>query len=1410
MLIATSKRRCMKFKFVLTSFLLIQLTLFPQSTFFIKYKSTVPLSEISNKIIENKISSTLENRPITLPEFRMNYLAKGLAKDDEVVGRIITINFTDKVDENNLSSLLRNDPDIEYIQASRTYKVDAIPNDSLVSQQWALEKIKAFDAWDITTGSDTVLLAIIDTGIEYDHPDLKNKIYYNPGETGLDQFGNDKRFNGIDDDNNGFIDDYMGWDFTDRLGFPFDSTGGDYLNWDNNPYDDHGHGTFIAGIAGAETNNSIGIAGTAPNIKILNLRAFDPGGYGEEDDVAAAILYAIKMNAKVINMSFGDNSFSLVLRDVIQYAYSQNLVLIASAGNSGSNLPHYPSGYSEVICVGNSTSDDFVAASSNWGSTIDLVAPGTGILTTARNNGYASINGTSASAPFVSATAALILSLKNFSNEEIKQIIKSTTDDIGETGWDLKSGAGRLNVERALRVLAPSIVKFNNPTMDFATSSNNIEVIATVLSAYFQSYNLYLGVGLNPTSWQTIISDGRNQFNRQKIYDLNTSNLPDTSFTLRLVVNQTNGRTLEERVNFHIDRTPPQTELISIGPMYYGDKLTIVSAVYTDEPSLVRLYYKKPQDTEYKFVTLDGFTTNNQFVKQLHYGFIPKDLVDQNSIYHSYIEAENLVGLKSIIKNNGNDFIISTVNNVSLVDAIKMPFSLPPGSPYKNTLSLTNSFDSEVVLRTFSNPRNSTIFSFSDGNFLLRDSIGDRFVKDHGDFNRNGLVDLLTFFVRDGFVMEQNAVNSTAFNTKFSKTGGDFWPILSKDIDNDGITEVLAIKNDSTISVWEVDQNLNLIEKTSIKNFTPKKFGGNVIDFPNAVICDSNGDGIFELWLVDNDGDIFSFRITGNNTFVPDIVIPTEFIGSNAYIDAGDFNYDGITDIAVLLHSIEPIDIAPYYRLIIFSLAGDQLTTLFDFPFIDAAVEFNNSFRRAENSLRFVDIDNDGGKELVLFTFPYAYIFKYFNGTSKLIAYFENINSNSILVTDFNRNYIPEIAFPNSNGIDFYEFASSNKTPTPFAVDGYSIDSSNVKLSWISDGEKFIIYKGTTSENLTPFDSVDTNFYIDNYVTDNTHYYYSVQAYNSNYPEPHSGLSKIIVVYVHNPAKVIQVYATTSKNIIVRFDNKIKSTIENLHSFEVNNFGYPSSISPADQFSYLLSFDSQLPEGMNSLIIKNLRDFYNSPIYQDTVNFNVLIVPEREEFFITGSEIINPYKIKVIFNLPVDETTASNKNNYSFSPSNNIKSISVSENILTIDITGGNPIGSVGKEYVLRIENLKSSSSTGSIPIKSGAGSYIVLTGVSSDLSDVYVYPNPAKIGEGSTRVTFANLTNRVKINILSLNGKLIKEILVNTDNGGFDYDLTDEKGERIPSGIYIYRIVSLDESRNETQEIFGKFAVIR
>ncbi len=291
-----------------------------QTTYFIKYKENVPFAEIEQKVQQDQFIPSGSPFQIQTDLKSVDYLAKGIAKSNDV-------------DEGSFLQLKNLDENIEYVQKAVAYQINIVPDDSLVSQQWALSKIQAYDAWDKTQGADSVLIGMIDTGIDYFHPDLKNKIWQNTGE-----IGNGRETNGIDDDNNGFVDDYRGWDFTDRVGFPFDSSGGDYLGWDNDPLDEQGHGTYISGIAAAQTNNFTGIAGTAPNIKLMNLRAFDPGGYGEEDDVAAAILYAIQMKVKVLNMSFGDYSFSYVLRDVIQFAYSKNLVLVGSSGNQNSYL----------------------------------------------------------------------------------------------------------------------------------------------------------------------------------------------------------------------------------------------------------------------------------------------------------------------------------------------------------------------------------------------------------------------------------------------------------------------------------------------------------------------------------------------------------------------------------------------------------------------------------------------------------------------------------------------------------------------------------------------------------------------------------------------------------------------------------------------------------------------------------------------------------------------------------------------------------------------------------------------------------------------------------------------------------------------------------------------------------------
>jgi len=1414
----------MKNKIITLLLILSTEIVFSQSVYFIKYKNSVPINLIETRIKDNSFFDNHNQITFEKSQVKSDFFAKRSGRNIESLNRIIKLILPNDLSNEQIDSYLVENSDIEYIQKSTTYRINSTPNDSLISTQWALSKIDAFNAWNITKGSDTVLVSVIDTGIDYLHPDLKNKIFLNIGEIGIDAFGNDKRYNGIDDDNNGFIDDYMGWDFTDRVGFPFDSTGGDYLDWDNDPMDENGysHGTAVAGIIGAETNNGIGIAGVAPYIKILNLRAFDPAGYGEEDDVAAAILYAVQMGAKAINMSFGDYSFSYVLRDVIRYAYSQNVVLVASAGNSNSNAPHYPSGYSEVISVGNSTKDDFVASTSNYGSTLDLVAPGTDIMTTIRNGRYSGFNGTSAAAPFITAAAALVLSKQNFTNEEVKQILKSTADDILEPGWDMKSGAGRLNLNKALTVLAPSIVNVIYPFQDFATMHDTINIIATALSPYFSDFDLYIGEGFNPTSWKQLISNRKYQFVKSNLVNVDLKNfftIKDTTYTVRLVVKQTNGKTIEERVNFHTIKKSPAGELITLAPAYYGDKSTIMAAIYTHSPCVIRMYFKEQSGNNFQFITLDGFAMNNQFVKQAHYGFIPKQLVKLNTNYEVYFELENLVGLKTVIKDSLNNFIVKTDDYFSLVSKNELPYYLPPGIIFDQPVNFTSNTPSEVMLRENSNSKITSLYKLNIDSLVKIDSIEERIPREFGDFNNNGKKDLLSFWYYHSFILEQENQNSTKLIEKSKKDSSTFWPIMAKDINNDGIVELLALINDSTISVNKFNPDLSITNIQNVKNFTKKWIANNLIDSPNGIIVDSDSDGQNELWMVDADGDIFSYKILSDGKLSPDKEINTLFAGSAAYITSGDFTGDGKKEIAVLLHSIDNYDIANYHLLVVFNFSGNSLNIIYQRAFIDPATEFRSAFQKSSNSLKMIDIDNDNRDELVFFAFPYAYILKYDSGNAKMIFYEENVNSSAVLVCDLNQNGVVEIAIPLPDRIKFYEFGTSLKPLTPSDLSGFSIDSVSVRISWNSNENFFYIYRGEDKNNLILIDSTSQLIYFDNSLLLNKEYFYAIKAFNSTKQFPLSDFSRIIDVYHHKPAQMKGIKINSSNSVLVTYNEKISTTIENLEAFYIftpnNEIVFPNSISPANQFAYLVTFKNTFKVGLNWFIGQKVRDNYGSYCPVDSFSFNYVPVIEGQQFFIESYELLNPYLLKLKFNLDVEPLTALNLNNYIFEPSNRVGSVTLdaSDNqviYIRLEGEGSKPLGSVGIEYRLQVKDVISSSLTGNININEGAGSVIVISRFAENLSDVYFYPSPAKIDNGNGILTFANLPKYAEITIWDLNGRKIISLGEKDGDGGVNWNFKDLNGEMINSGIYIYRIVMLDSKNNEIDNKLGKIAIIK
>lgn len=315
--------------------------------------------------------------------------------------------------------------DVEYIEPNYRYYPLLTPVDPLFKKQWGAHNIKRtifgdkrgadlnmLKAWELTLGSNEIIIAVIDSGIDITHPDLKNNLWINHSE--LDGI------TGVDDDNNGFVDDVYGYDFL-------------Y----NKPLidDQMGHGTHCAGIIGAEHNN-IGIAGVMSKVQLMGLKFFDGDG-GSVSDAIRAIYYAVDNGAKIISNSWGGFSYSKALFDAIKYANSKGVVFVAAAGNSYANNdtdPLYPASYNidNIISVGSISSKGKKSSFSNYGKkTVHVFAPGSNILSTVQNGEYIKMSGTSMAAPHIAGITGLIFSMNsNLSPLSIKELLIKSSKQV--------------------------------------------------------------------------------------------------------------------------------------------------------------------------------------------------------------------------------------------------------------------------------------------------------------------------------------------------------------------------------------------------------------------------------------------------------------------------------------------------------------------------------------------------------------------------------------------------------------------------------------------------------------------------------------------------------------------------------------------------------------------------------------------------------------------------------------------------------------------------------------------------------------------------------------------------------------------------------------------------------------------
>ncbi len=495
-------------------------------------------------------------QPLTKAQQRIRRRRQRASQNAKVpaLDRIYRITLDPQSDESveDILKRYRSDPDVEYAELNHIVRICREPNDPRYASQWALEKISAPEAWDIYTGSSDVIVAVIDTGVDYNHRDLAANMWVNQAERdGL---------SGIDDDENGYIDDVYGYNFV-------------YNNPD--PMDDTGHGTHCAGIIAAATDNALDTAGVCWNARIMALKFIGSEGEGTTADVVPAIYYAVANGADILSNSWGGDEESRLLEEALDFAHSQGVIVVAAAGNEGSDSPFYPAALDNVISVGASDTTDRIWTSSNFGSWVDLAAPGVNILSLKAGPGASTttMSGTSMACPHVAGACAMLLSLNpHITTQSVYKIITTFTDPIEN---DDCCPDGRLNLRAAMAAAVPpkGYLTFDK---DFYNSSSEIILMladSDLSGTSTQNLTLYTNRGDSEIVTLTE-TDGAFGFFRaavptgtgEPVVDDGTIQIEDKDVVAAMYFDADNGSGLPAAIvaDAVTDNTPPKVLLVDV------------------------------------------------------------------------------------------------------------------------------------------------------------------------------------------------------------------------------------------------------------------------------------------------------------------------------------------------------------------------------------------------------------------------------------------------------------------------------------------------------------------------------------------------------------------------------------------------------------------------------------------------------------------------------------------------------------------------------------------------------------------------------------------------------------------------------------------------------------------------------
>jgi len=858
-----------------------------------------------------------------------------------------------KTDRNvrSICAELRKDPDVEHAQPNYIYERCGDPNDPEFPDQYAHQLIQMADAWDISTGSRDIVVAVLDTGVDVNHPDLKVNIWINE-----DEIPN----NDIDDDNNGFVDDVTGWNFADDSNdvIPDDI-------WSSVA----GHGTQVAGVIAGVGNNGIGVSGVNWQSSIMALRLSTEMTTAE---VAAGLDYAAANGANVINMSFGGADSGpegdQAVKEAIDNAYAQGILLVASAGNADTSEPLYPAAYYNVMAVSSTNGEDIKTGHSSFGHWVDIAAPGTDIVTTDLDNEYIATAGTSFSGPYVAAVGALLLAHDpNLAHVDVRAILENTTDPVyyGDIDPDLGYvGTGRVNAYTALleserRHPLGEIVE-PMPQQTFASDGNDIPLTFFV---HGDSYELaYSDYRLD--DW-LLLSDGSDPIDANGLVHLSLANPGVGVFDLRLTVT-TDGYVHTDRKLFGIEYGLEQAPWPM--PEMPEDLMELPDEMYTGSP----LCFDVDGDGRNEIVQatillsdfdLDGMITIWEEDGTPREGW-PRSIgeTSYNSLTASGLAIGDIDGDGDYEIVVVDDWaVMATALHVETGEVVEGDWPVEVGGYWYAFImgnpilaDLDGDGDSEIIVALDEESRESDgLFAIQgDGSFLWQRRYTTEGPMSVADFDGDGDVEIALCGYGPGitrvytFLLDHNGQQIKRWR------GGSKRGTAIADLDGDGEQELVFCTDDSIKAV-------HIDGKTvwTVRVRDPDPFDGH----GGLSIADIDGDGLSEIYVssyVEEDGFAFTlvhaFDHEGKD--LSDAGFPKTLMGDpykcNPII--GDIDGDGIKELLVASAGTG-----------VMAWETDGSTTP-GFPMLDLSTDFGCT-------PAIEDLDQDGDLELIVNGFDYQF-----------------------------------------------------------------------------------------------------------------------------------------------------------------------------------------------------------------------------------------------------------------------------------------------------------------------------------------------------------------------------------------------------------------------------------------------------